>query len=116
MTYRLRTADLEQIIEVVMYSQACLNLREEAGSGGLLVHNPGWLLQTRLTSNSQRSDYLCLQNAEIRDVLQPPRKGLFFESWQFGAGEMAQQLRVLTALPEVLSSNPSYHLVAHNHL
>jgi hypothetical protein len=32
-----------------------------------------------------------------------------------GAGEMAQQLRALTALPKVLSSNPSNHMVAHNH-
>jgi len=28
------------------------------------------------------------------------------------AGEMAQWLRALTALPEVLSSNPSNHMVA----
>ena len=28
---------------------------------------------------------------------------------------MAQRLRALTALPEVLSSNPSNHMVAHNH-
>jgi hypothetical protein len=27
---------------------------------------------------------------------------------------MAQWLRALTALPEVLSSNPSNHMVAHN--
>jgi len=33
-----------------------------------------------------------------------------------GAGEMAQQLRALTALPEVLSSNLSNHMVAYNHL
>jgi hypothetical protein len=32
------------------------------------------------------------------------------------AGEMAQRLRALTALPEVLSSVPSNHMVAHNHL
>ena len=32
-----------------------------------------------------------------------------------GAGEMAQRLRALTALPEVLSSIPSNHMVAHNH-
>jgi hypothetical protein len=32
------------------------------------------------------------------------------------AGEMAQWLRALTVLPEVLSSNPSNHVVAHNHL
>jgi hypothetical protein len=32
------------------------------------------------------------------------------------AGEMAQRLRALTALPEDLSSIPSNHMVAHNHL
>jgi hypothetical protein len=32
------------------------------------------------------------------------------------AGEMAQRLRPLTILPEVLSSIPSNHMVAHNHL
>ena len=32
------------------------------------------------------------------------------------AREMAQWLRALTALPEVLSSSPSNHMVAHNHL
>jgi hypothetical protein len=35
---------------------------------------------------------------------------------QRGAGEMAQSLRALTALPKVLSSNPSNHMVAYNHL
>ena len=33
-----------------------------------------------------------------------------------GAGEMAQWLRALAALPEVVSSIPSNHIVAHNHL
>jgi hypothetical protein len=28
---------------------------------------------------------------------------------------MAQRLRELTTLPKVLSSNPSNHMVAHNH-
>ena len=32
------------------------------------------------------------------------------------AEEMAQRLRALAALPEVLSSIPSNHMVAHNHL
>jgi hypothetical protein len=31
------------------------------------------------------------------------------------AGEMVQWLRAPTALPKVLSSNPSNHMVAHNH-
>ena len=32
------------------------------------------------------------------------------------AGEMAQQLRALAALPEDLSSIPRTHMAAHNHL
>jgi hypothetical protein len=31
------------------------------------------------------------------------------------AGEMAQRVRALTALLKVMSSNPSNHMVAHNH-
>ena len=33
-----------------------------------------------------------------------------------GAGDMAQWLRALAALPEVLSSIPSNYMVAHSHL
>jgi len=40
----------------------------------------------------------------------------FLKKVSFGVGEMAQWLRVLTALLEVLSSIPSNHMVAHNHL
>jgi hypothetical protein len=40
---------------------------------------------------------------------------IFILKFHFRAGEMAQQVRALTALPEVLSSNPSKHMVAHNH-
>jgi hypothetical protein len=32
------------------------------------------------------------------------------------AGKVAQQVRALTAIPKVPSSNPSNHMVAHNHL
>jgi hypothetical protein len=35
---------------------------------------------------------------------------------QYWAGEMAQWLRAPTALPKVLSSNSSKHMVAHSHL
>jgi hypothetical protein len=38
------------------------------------------------------------------------------KSTMSGAGEMAQWLRALAALPEVLSSIPRNHMVAHNHL
>jgi hypothetical protein len=39
-----------------------------------------------------------------------------FKMYEYWAGEMAQQSRALTALLKVLSSNPSNHMVAHNHL
>jgi hypothetical protein len=39
----------------------------------------------------------------------------FFKVLVEEAGEMAQWLRAMTALPEVLSSNPSNHMVAHDH-
>jgi hypothetical protein len=32
-----------------------------------------------------------------------------------GAGEMAQRVRALTALPKILRLNPSNHMVTHNH-
>jgi hypothetical protein len=48
-----------------------------------------------------------------------PWKSFFFffprkKNW--GTGEMAQRLRALTALPEVLSSIPSNYMVARDHL
>jgi hypothetical protein len=46
-------------------------------------------------------------------------KRAFKEILEFGwgeAGEMAQRLRAVTALPKILSSNISNHIVAHNHL
>jgi hypothetical protein len=33
-----------------------------------------------------------------------------------GGGEISQQLRTLIALPEVMSSIPSNHMVVHKHL
>ena len=43
-------------------------------------------------------------------------KGIFITKKGVEAGEMAQREGALTALPKVLSSNPSNHMVAHNHL
>jgi hypothetical protein len=44
------------------------------------------------------------------------RQQLMPQELMYRAGEMAQRLRTLIALPEVLSSIPSNHMVAHNHL
>jgi hypothetical protein len=55
---------------------------------------------------------------EERDGRQAPITGVAKEEnikLKTQAGEMAQWLRALTALPKVLSSNPSNHMVAHNH-
>ena len=41
---------------------------------------------------------------------------VFVKETNIVAGEMAQWLRALASLPEVLSSIPSNHMVAHRHL
>ena len=48
----------------------------------------------------------------------PDREGVYItrEKKRSWAGEMAQGLRALTVLPKVLSSIPSNHMVAHDHL
>jgi hypothetical protein len=40
---------------------------------------------------------------------------MIFKKIKIRAGEMAQWVRALTALPKVQSSNPSNHMVAHKH-
>jgi hypothetical protein len=50
----------------------------------------------------------------IRTLIQIPR--IYNKNLNVVATEMAQWLRALTALPEVLSSIPSNHMVAHNYL
>jgi hypothetical protein len=47
-------------------------------------------------------------------MIEPLKRKRFKKSK--GAEEMAQWLRALTALLKVLSSIPSNHMVAHNHL
>ena len=42
------------------------------------------------------------------------RNSFAFENMAVGAGEMAQRLRALTALPGDLGSVPSTHMAAHN--
>jgi hypothetical protein len=52
----------------------------------------------------------------LKNKNQPPKQtNKQTKNTNLGAGEVAQQVRALTALPKVLSSNPSNHMVAHNH-
>ena len=48
--------------------------------------------------------------------IKTPKQITQLKNWMQGAGEMAQWLRALSALPKVLSSIPGNHMVAHNHL
>jgi hypothetical protein len=69
-----------------------------------------------LTSVTSEVAYICyrqsLPNLEINLSSTPSGHKKLFS----GAEEMAQSLSALSALPEVLSSSPSNHVVAHNHL
>jgi len=64
------------------------------------------------------------RNCQLMPSWEKPRLSVYFQPIsevgqprkQIWAGEMAQWLGALAALPEVLSSIPSTHKVAHNHL
>jgi hypothetical protein len=57
---------------------------------------------------------------DFRKVICPTKLSILYTNISsqaiYRAGEIAQQLRALTTLPKVLSSNPSNHMMAHNHL
>ena len=65
-----------------------------------------------LQERFQLSRVVCKDGDELLGVGLGWRK----ERDEEGAGEMAQRLRAVTALPEVLSSISSNHMVTHNHL
>ena len=59
---------------------------------------------------------LDLLGLKLQMVVSSQVDGCWESNLCLGAGEMAQRLRALTALPKALSSNPSNHMVAHSHL
>jgi hypothetical protein len=64
-------------------------------------------------------DYILLNQIcmEITEIMRAfSRVKNYIKMLRIGTGEMAQWVRALTALTKVLSSNPSNHMVAHNHL
>ena len=57
------------------------------------------------------------KNTALSDTSASPELILtLYQKRPFRAGEMAQWLRALAVLPEVLSLIPSIYMVAHNHL
>ena len=71
--------------------------------------------QSLTTSFKEMKTSVSVKKKDIKDI-EKQMKILQLKNNGGGAGEMAQCLRTLTALPKVLSSNPSKHMVAHNHL
>ena len=69
-----------------------------------------------MTDNSLLEIEACLYIFPQKKQLRDKEFKEAYKTSATGAGEMAQWLRALTALPEVLSSVPSNHMVAHNHL
>ena len=67
-----------------------------------------------LSNNKNYRFILFPVNAHNNPIALIPKRKFFIKN-NNGAGEMAQRVRALTALPKVLSSNPSNHMVAHNH-
>ena len=59
---------------------------------------------------------LCFWPSAVLAPLIYLNKAALLEEFKVGTGEMAQWLRALTALPEVLNSISRNHMVAHNHL
>ena len=57
-------------------------------------------------------DTAMMQMVNVKSPVQGSGEG----AWEGDPEEMAQSLRALTALPEVLSSIPSHHMVAHKYL
>jgi hypothetical protein len=71
-----------------------------------------WTLVTKLVTSYQKRN----NEPWVGVLLLVSNMKRHLKRGKCGAREMAQQLRALAALPEVLSSIPSNHMVAHNHL
>jgi hypothetical protein len=93
-----------------------------AKSAGCFCRGPGFCSQPAAPANSSSMGFNAFfwllyanPHPHIHTII---KVNLVFKSSLLGggAGEMAQWLRALTALPGVLSSNPSNHMVAHTHL
>jgi hypothetical protein len=69
-----------------------------------------------VSKNQKQTNKQTKKNHQKKKTKNKKQKNPKTLTWLLGTGEMAQWLRALTALPKVLSSIPSNHMVAHNHL
>jgi hypothetical protein len=77
----------------------------EAEAGGFLSSRPVWS-QSEFQDSQGYTEKPCLKTKTKTNK----------QKFKKRFGEMAQHLRALTALPEVLTSILRNHMVAHNHL
>jgi hypothetical protein len=77
----------------------------EAKAGGFLSSRPAWSTECVTGQPGLHRETLSRKTKQNKTK----------QNKTEGAGEMAQRLRSLTALPKVLSSNPSNHMVAHDY-
>jgi hypothetical protein len=75
-----------------------------------MLHRPRVVVMERYL----RRGYSHIRGDIPAQALWGERKNIKLSDGSRRAGEVAQWLRALIALPEVLSSNPSNHMVAHN--
>jgi hypothetical protein len=88
-------------------------LNESAFLSGIVHTSSNSSLLQKLVRTANVPDVsVCCLNSTPRF----PICNIFLYKNYLGAGEMAQRLRALTDLPEVLSSIPSNNMVAFNHL
>jgi hypothetical protein len=66
-------------------------------------------------NNNNKTKTIKQQQQQKQKQSEKGKVYVVFKNQFQGAGEMAQWVRALTALPKDLSSNPSNHIVAHNH-
>jgi hypothetical protein len=83
-------------------SRKALSLPESEAPGMVALMSTAHILSD-LCSQSREFSLLQIAVKTIHEIIQ-------------GAVDMAQQLRAPATVPEVLSSIPSNHMVAHNHL
>jgi hypothetical protein len=70
-----------------------------------------WKADNQAVIHPNQKEFIAIKERIHVSALTMPQNRILGE-----AEEMAQWLRALTALPEVLSSIPSNHMVAHKHL
>ena len=99
------------------YKEGPGELTQKLRSLVALPKESGWILYTLMVAHNPpiTRDLLDSMGTKCTYIKHIQNKNNIIKNNFNRDGEMAQWLRALTAPPKVLSSNPSSHMVAHNH-